>query len=85
MPRSRISIRAAVLASLTIAIASPASAASFPSVVRAVLDHQTDGRLASHQVREQVANLLPAIVEVVGVERIRTEPDSPCPSLLRPR
>ena len=44
MPRIRFSIRTVVIASLL--VATPAAAASFPAVVRAVLDAQTDGRLA---------------------------------------
>ena len=46
MPGIRFSTKAVVLASLAIGAASAASAASFPAVVRAVLDAQTDGRLA---------------------------------------
>ncbi len=46
MPRTRLSIRAAVLASLAIGAAPVAFAASFPTVVRAVLNAQTTGRLA---------------------------------------
>ena len=47
MSRTRLFIRAIVLASLAIGAAPTASAASFPAVVRAVLNSQTDGRLAS--------------------------------------
>ena len=42
-----LSTRAALLASIAISVPSAALAASFPSVVRAVLDSQSDGRLAS--------------------------------------
>jgi hypothetical protein len=45
MFRIRLSPQAIVLALLALG-APPASAASFPTVVRAVLDAQTDGRLA---------------------------------------
>jgi hypothetical protein len=47
MPRIRLSPRAIVLAALAIGAAPPAMAASFPAAVRAVLDGQSDGRLAS--------------------------------------
>jgi hypothetical protein len=45
MPRCLL-IRAVVLGSLAIGVAPPALAAGFPTVVRAVLDGQTTGRLA---------------------------------------
>ena len=47
MPHIRLSPRAIVLSALAIGAIPAASAASFPSVVRAVLDGQSDGRLAS--------------------------------------
>jgi hypothetical protein len=47
MPHFRFSTGAVLLASLVIGAAPPASAQSFPTVVRAVLNAQTDGRLAS--------------------------------------
>ena len=46
MPYIRLLPRAVVLAALAIGAPPAASAASFPTVVRAVLDAQTDGRLA---------------------------------------
>ena len=46
MRRTSLSIRAMILASLAVGIAPAASAASFPTVVRAVLNASTDGRLA---------------------------------------
>ena len=46
MPRIRVFSRALVLALLVFGTAPEASAASFPAVVRAILDGQTDGRLA---------------------------------------
>ena len=46
MPRTRLSTKAVVLASLAIGAAPAAMASSFPSVVRAVLNGQTTGRIA---------------------------------------
>jgi len=47
MLRIRFSPRAILLAALAIGAPPAASAASFPAAVRAVLDSQSDGRLAS--------------------------------------
>src|SRR5882724_483624 len=46
MPRIRLSTRTVVLALLAVGAAPAAWADSFPTVVRAVLDGQTSGRLA---------------------------------------
>ena len=46
MPRARLSTKTIVLALLAMGAAPAASAASFPTVVRSVLDGQTTGRLA---------------------------------------
>jgi hypothetical protein len=53
MPHARFSIRLIALAAVAAGLATPASATSFPSVVRAVLDSQTDGRLASMDVAQR--------------------------------
>jgi hypothetical protein len=64
MPR-RLSIRAVVLASLAIGSAPPAFAAGFPTVVRAVLDGQTTGRLAQMD-RDQRAQMTDCVIATLA-------------------
>lgn len=63
MPSIRFPIRTVVLASLL--FVTPASAASFPTVVRAVLDSQTDGRLAK-MGRDQRARMTDCVIATLN-------------------
>jgi hypothetical protein len=63
LPRARLSTLAVVLVSLL--SATPATAASFPSVVRNVLDSQTDGRLAK-MGRDQRARMTDCVIATLA-------------------
>ena len=63
MFRIHFSIPAAIVASLL--LATPAAAASFPSVVRSILDAQTDGRLAK-MGRDQRARMTDCVIATLA-------------------
>jgi hypothetical protein len=61
--RTHFSTHAAIIASLL--FATPAAAASFPTVVRNVLDSQTDGRLAK-MGRDQRARMTDCVIATLA-------------------
>jgi hypothetical protein len=63
LPRIRLSIRTVVLASLLLAV--PAAAADFPTVVRAILDHQSDGPLTEMDADKR-ARMTDCVVETLA-------------------
>src|SRR5882757_310270 len=65
MPRSSLSTRTVVLALLAIGASPAAWAAGFPAVVRAVLDGQTTGRLASMD-RDQRAAMTDCVIATLA-------------------
>jgi hypothetical protein len=65
MPRTLLSTRATVLAALAIVAAPSVLAASFPAVVRAVLDGQTTGRLAQMD-RDQRAQMTDCVIAALA-------------------
>jgi hypothetical protein len=67
MPRIRLSTRTIVLALLALGAAPAASAAGFTTVVRAVLDGQTTGRLASMDSDQRAQMTDCVIATLVGL------------------
>jgi hypothetical protein len=81
MPRTRLSTKTVLLALLAIGAAPAAWAAGFPTVVRAVLDGQTTGRLATMD-RDQRAEMTNCVIATLaalpaGKKRYITEGASP--------
>lgn len=63
MPRIRLSIRTVVLVSFV--LAAPAAAADFPTVVRAILDKQSDGPLAEMDADKR-GRMTDCVIETLG-------------------